>query len=280
MNVRRFRVVPSSEWVCGTINVDQTSFLKLPDKDTEWTFVLQSPGTWIVGSSFLDGLFCCILQSTTIFQHEIITPAPLSLPPGRVQNIFDTAAPLTIVISSDPKAYRTSLSAALRISHSLDVYLKLGSEILLDIDAIRILEAIQGGSESDHLRGNLVVLGGIENALSKRLLRVPESELKTALSLSESGSWLFRGQPLNKGDDSDLGILFTHPHPTNPSGISVFLSGTSASTPSSDNADAHPEGFERVLRLFVPRTGIAVPDWIIVGKEVDELGAGGVVGAG
>ena len=37
---------------------------------------------------------------------------------------------------------------------------------------------------------------------------------------------------------------------------------------------------ERVLRLAAPRTGIAVPDWIIIGEEADSKGMGGVIGAG
>jgi hypothetical protein len=39
-------------------------------------------------------------------------------------------------------------------------------------------------------------------------------------------------------------------------------------------------GFERAIRLFPIRTGVAVPDWIIISKDVDEVGAAGVRGAG
>ncbi|KAK0502905.1 hypothetical protein EDD18DRAFT_1135549 [Armillaria luteobubalina] len=39
-------------------------------------------------------------------------------------------------------------------------------------------------------------------------------------------------------------------------------------------------GLERVARLFPIRTGIPVPDWLIVGPLADTQGAGGVMGAG
>ena len=39
-------------------------------------------------------------------------------------------------------------------------------------------------------------------------------------------------------------------------------------------------GLERASRLFPIRTGVAVPDWIIVGDKMDNFGAGGVKGAG
>ena len=40
------------------------------------------------------------------------------------------------------------------------------------------------------------------------------------------------------------------------------------------------DGLERASRLFPIRTGVAVPDWIIVGDKMDKFGAGGVKGAG
>jgi hypothetical protein len=37
---------------------------------------------------------------------------------------------------------------------------------------------------------------------------------------------------------------------------------------------------ERALRLFPIRTGIAVPEWIVLHPHADSIGAAGVVGAG
>ena len=39
-------------------------------------------------------------------------------------------------------------------------------------------------------------------------------------------------------------------------------------------------GLERALRLFPLRTGLAVPDWIVVGEGADSMGMGGVEAAG
>lgn len=39
-------------------------------------------------------------------------------------------------------------------------------------------------------------------------------------------------------------------------------------------------GLERVARLFPIRTGVTVPDWLIIDSHSDTLGAGAVAGAG
>ena len=39
-------------------------------------------------------------------------------------------------------------------------------------------------------------------------------------------------------------------------------------------------GLERAAKLFPIRTGVAVPDWIVVGPTADKVGAAGVVSAG
>jgi hypothetical protein len=62
--------------------------------------------------------------------------------------------------------------------------------------------------------------------------------------------------------------LFLHEHPTLVGGRMVFVQSTDHS------------GLEKALRLFPIRTGITIPDWIIVGPQADEIGAAGVLGAG
>jgi hypothetical protein len=37
---------------------------------------------------------------------------------------------------------------------------------------------------------------------------------------------------------------------------------------------------ERIYRLFPMRTGIAIPDWLVIGPSADVIGAAGVSGAG
>lgn len=39
-------------------------------------------------------------------------------------------------------------------------------------------------------------------------------------------------------------------------------------------------GLERAFRLFPIRTGIAVPDWVVIGSHADRIGAAGILGAG
>jgi hypothetical protein len=40
------------------------------------------------------------------------------------------------------------------------------------------------------------------------------------------------------------------------------------------------EGLERALRLFPIRTGVTVPDWLVVDGRADRIGAAGTEGAG
>jgi hypothetical protein len=39
-------------------------------------------------------------------------------------------------------------------------------------------------------------------------------------------------------------------------------------------------GLEKAARLFPIRTGVAVPDWLIIDRGADRVGAAGVVGGG
>jgi hypothetical protein len=64
------------------------------------------------------------------------------------------------------------------------------------------------------------------------------------------------------------GILFLHPHPTNPSANMLFILST-------DSA-----GLENAARLFPIRTGVTVPDWLVIGDRDLLSGAVGIVGAG
>lgn len=61
--------------------------------------------------------------------------------------------------------------------------------------------------------------------------------------------------------------MFLHQHPIYRRANMLFILG--------DNS-----GIERAARLFPIRTGVAVPDWLLVGTEADDVGAGGVMGAG
>lgn len=39
-------------------------------------------------------------------------------------------------------------------------------------------------------------------------------------------------------------------------------------------------GYERAMRAFPLRTGVANPEWLILGHQIDHLAASGILGAG
>lgn len=164
-----------------------------------------------------------------------------SVPPGRVQNIFDTAAPLAIIIPAETTIQARYLSAGRRIAHNIDTYLKLDSEIILDTAALDLLNK---NENLESLRGNLIILGGHENALSRCLLGTKNGKHESEFSLDEKGKWNLRGLSFDNLGEESLGLMFTHPHPLHRTGLAVFIAGTDQ------------EGFERALRLFPIRTGM------------------------
>jgi len=170
-----------------------------------------------------------------------------------MQNILTSAGPITVVIP-DQTATPHWISLAVRIAHILDVYHKLDVEILTDAEALTRLT-------KDMLsEGNLVIIGMSRNLFARELLSWGRTEFGI-----DGETSTFRGIRLK---ERSCGILFTHPHPVQLKSMALFLSGTDE------------EGLERALRLFPFRTGVAVPDWVIVGKEADVVGAAGVIGAG
>jgi hypothetical protein len=62
--------------------------------------------------------------------------------------------------------------------------------------------------------------------------------------------------------------MFTHPHLTCCNSLVLFMIGSSTSA------------LERLYRLFPIRTGIPVPDWVLLGHDADSVGAAGLLGAG
>jgi len=171
---------------------------------------------------------------------------------GRLQAVLSSAASLLIIIPE----YCSSreLSIALRIAHDLNTYHKLDAEILQSSDA---LQRAEGG----HLGpGNIIVIGDTQTAFSHWTL----TQKKTPFEL-EGTLLKLNGRSIVK---PGLGIVFLHPHPTSGTANMLFISGT----------DAY--GLERAARLFPVRTGIAVPDWLIVDGWADDVGFAGVIGAG
>ncbi|KAH9901635.1 hypothetical protein C8Q73DRAFT_678452 [Cubamyces lactineus] len=172
-----------------------------------------------------------------------------SPPMGRVANILSSKGPITIVIAS--KQTSRELSAALRLAHNLNVYHKLDAEIVDDKEAAdKITEPSQ--------TGNTILLGLGEVATSTLQQR------RIAFGVAD-GVLSLRGRLIN---EDGTAALILHPHPSREDALLLLMHGTDAI------------GLERALRLFPIRTGITVPDWIIVTRQADERGTAGVEGAG
>ncbi|CDO76522.1 hypothetical protein BN946_scf184750.g2 [Trametes cinnabarina] len=175
---------------------------------------------------------------------------PNKSPTGRIAKVLDSARAITIVIPA--KKASQELSAALRLAHNLDVYLKLDADIIVDEEAVQKLAESSLGS------GNIIVLG--LGHFAQALLR----QQKTAFGLTH-GVLTLKGRLLDK---PNMATLFLHPHPEHASSVILFMHGV-------DSA-----GLERALRVFPIRTGVTVPDWIVLGGQADERGTAGVEGAG
>ncbi|KAF9036995.1 hypothetical protein BDZ89DRAFT_1061691 [Hymenopellis radicata] len=131
-------------------------------------------------------------------------------------------------------------------THEMNVALRIAHDLelyhRLDSEIIRSSEAFK----NDLLgQGNVVVIGN-DAAFSARMNCVPQRPL----------------------EGPGIGLIYLHSHPLNSNGNMVMLEST-------DGA-----GLERVARLFPIRTGIPVPDWLVIGPLADSRGTGGVISAG
>ncbi|ETW85653.1 hypothetical protein HETIRDRAFT_150141 [Heterobasidion irregulare TC 32-1] len=204
-------------------------------------------------------------------------------PSGRLATILQSAGPLTIVVPALHASSR-ALSVAHRLAHDLDVYHKLDAEIVADGAALQRLGAGELGP------GNVVVvgMGGSGDAAAEgRFARQVLGLGKTAFGMDDGAMLTLRGQRLDEPSQGEsagtqgrvsgerreltlfsLGAIFLHPHPTNSSASMLFMIGSDLS------------GLERIARLFPIRTGISLPDWLVIEGEADTSGAAGVQAAG
>ncbi|KAF8803609.1 hypothetical protein BYT27DRAFT_7109472 [Phlegmacium glaucopus] len=173
-------------------------------------------------------------------------------PPSRIQTILTSAAPITLLAAN--KMIAENLSVALRIAHDLHLYHKLDTEIITESVA---LHRSQSGTWP---AGNVVFIGTASSQFAKLVLQ----EGKTSFQIVGSDID-FNHRRLNKPREA---VLFTHPHPAGGQGSMLFIMYNDK------------DGLERASRLFPIRTGVAVPDWMIVGNKMDNFGAGGIKGAG
>ncbi|KAG2149291.1 hypothetical protein DEU56DRAFT_869477 [Suillus clintonianus] len=169
-------------------------------------------------------------------------------PYGRAQAILSADGIIDIVIPS--LHHSPELSVALRITHILRTY------HLLDARIFSAREAENGLA----CGGNMVVIGCAGSLFVKNLLKRSQSEWSY-----EGGAWVLNNK---KFDNPSSGLLFLIKKTFNASKTVLFLQSS------------EPRGLERALRLFPVRTGVLVPDWLVVDERADRIGAGGVEAAG
>ena len=124
----------------------------------------------------------------------------------------------------------------------------------------------------------MIVIGCADSFFVKDLLKRSQSDWSY-----EGGSWVLHGKKFNRPSSGGsgrggmlerlnvylAGLLFlVKKAALNTSNMVLFLQ-------SSD-----PGGLERALRLFPIRTGVLVPDWLVVDERANRIGAAGVDGAG
>ncbi|KAH7927731.1 hypothetical protein BV22DRAFT_1110944 [Leucogyrophana mollusca] len=177
------------------------------------------------------------------------THSSAEIPPQytRIQSVLNTAAPVVLVIPK--KEASPELSVALRIAHDLQKFHKLDSRIDTGDTDLLSLES-----------GNLVVIGGAQTVFVQAQLERLGSPFKY-----QDGVWTLEGREF---DRSSTGMMFLQQHPASERATILFVMST-------DQA-----GLERVARLFPIRTGVSVPDWVVVGAHADRVGAAGIEGAG
>ena len=269
----------------ASLKVDGTE-LRLPDSslDAEAIHVKKTTDGWEV--SALGHRLSAWPLTSPLRKWRAPSGAAALLAPqqsGRLATILQSAGPLTIVVPALHASSR-ALSVAHRIAHDLDVYHKLDAEIVADGAALQRLGAGELGP------GNVVVvgMGGSGDAASEgRFARQVLGLGKTAFGMDDGAVLTLRGQRLDEPSQGEsacaqgrvsgerreltlfsLGAIFLHPHPTDPSASVLFIIGSDLS------------GLERIARLFPIRTGISLPDWLVIGGEADTLGAAGVQAAG
>lgn len=164
-------------------------------------------------------------------------------------------AVLPLTRATTPARYDAFKSVAERWAHDLLVYTTL---------PVRIVKAEDFDSGQLYSGRYMVFLGGYNEHRRSSAI----SMIEHFPSTGEDDVWEFsvHGQVFG---EKGTAILYSIPHPRHEkTGKAMVISGTDV------------EGIERAGRLLPVRTGLAVPEWIVVGQDADRFGAGGVIGAG
>ncbi|KAF9557681.1 hypothetical protein CPC08DRAFT_774315 [Agrocybe pediades] len=196
------------------------------------------------------------------YEWKVMDPvSQISRPSCRLQSILSTPGHLHIVIPN--LADNDILSAALRMAHVLNQYHRLEANIVGE-------EAALNWQHSDSWpSGNFIFVGPPSSKFAQRTLvgSDADSDIRIVNSVPYIKERRFE-RPDQGMQFGAVSLLFTYPHPAEQKAIALFIIYNSR------------DALERALRLFPYRTGIAVPDWVVVGERMDRFGVGGIEAAG
>jgi len=186
--------------------------------------------------------------SWKVFFHPPAIPA--IRPIGSISRILSSSSPIQLILPSvDPHA----LSVARRLAHVLLLYFHIDSVITPDFEALQKTEA-------DYHEDNIIIIGS-SNAFGSRLLSSRQGLVKVSSHNFIVGDRTFT--------DPSQGIIFNHPHPSNSNRMVIFMCANDI------------DGLERLFRLLLPiRTGVPLPEFLIINKEADTTGINGLLGGG
>jgi hypothetical protein len=165
---------------------------------------------------------------------------------------------------------RREISLALRIAHTLHIYHRLDSTIIAE-------DALAESRSASWDSGNIVIIGRPSSKFVTHLLRQREGPVRIVDSVVHVLHRKFNrpGQGIalscsyiSAEQGGFTGIMFTYPHPSRKETLILIM------------LYCDFPGLERVARLFPFRTGVAAPDWVVIGERSDMFGAAGVDAAG
>ncbi|KAG9297457.1 hypothetical protein G9A89_020858 [Geosiphon pyriformis] len=239
-----------SVWNLHTSNIRRFSLVQ--EKTNSWPFFI------IDGKSFFSDESSHLNFFKINNEWEISTDETWKLTErnskdyGPASQILESPGPLQIVFGTrcSPKLLTQFLEIAQEIANSWHLYGNGDSLILTDSE-------FKNDISKD--RYNLVLLGGPkENLVTGEVLENRPSEVK----FEKDGSYKISNKHYQ---EKGTGILFLHPFNGQ---LALIIAGIDS------------KGLDIAAKLFPKRTGVPIPDWIIVGPEISWKGAGGLLGAG
>jgi hypothetical protein len=147
--------------------------------------------------------------------------------------------------------------------------IKLDAEIITDVEALDKGEVYLG-------TGDLIVIGS-NNKFGNHILHSGPGIVKLYPKEFVVHGKRFAGPSLGakterirySSNGISTALVFLHPHPSSPDRVILFLCANDGS------------GLERAARLLLPiRTGVPLPEFLIIGGEADDWGVGGLRGGG